>query len=115
MEDRLLTLNGKILNVDGKALLNKGIIPTGKIDITTTDEIDVTAYATAQIVDEDLIADNIKSGVNILGVTGTFEGVGGNTLKNLLDATKSCYYLFASYQNQNLSDLMWEYTMRPIK
>ena len=101
MEDRLLTLNGKILNVDGKALLNKGIIPQGKIDITTTDEIDVTAYATAQVVDEDLIADNIKKDVNILGVTGTFEGAGGN--EDLIEAL--CNNTLTSYSNSNITSV----------
>lgn len=37
----------------------------------------MTNYATAQIVDADLVAGNIKKDVNILGVTGTYEGSGG--------------------------------------
>lgn len=31
---------------------------------------------------------------------------GGNTLKNLLDATKSCYYLFNSYKGTSVDDLI---------
>ena len=40
-----------------------GITPTGNIDITTTDVVDVTNYATAQVVDDNLIASNIKNNI----------------------------------------------------
>ncbi len=53
-----------------------GIIPTGKITITSGSEIDCAAYATAQVSDANLKAENIKSGVTILGVTGTHAGSG---------------------------------------
>lgn len=33
-------------------------------------------------------------------------GGGGNTLKNLLDATKSCYYLFSYYTGASVDDLI---------
>ena len=49
-------------------------IPSGKIDITTTNEIDVTKYASAQVVDENLKAENIAEGIEILGVVGEFKG-----------------------------------------
>ena len=52
-----------------------GTKPTGNINITNMNTVDVTNYATAKVVDSDLIASNIKSGVNILGVTGTLESV----------------------------------------
>lgn len=53
-----------------------GVLPTGNINITDMSEYDVTEYATAQVVDADLIASNIKEGVNILGITGTVhEGI----------------------------------------
>ena len=55
----------------------QGITPTGNINITDTNVTDVTQYATATIVDADLIASNIKKDVNILGVVGSFEGGGG--------------------------------------
>lgn len=50
------------------------VLPTGNIDIMTTEEVDVSAYATAQIVDVNLEANNIKDGVIILGVTGKYQG-----------------------------------------
>ena len=50
-----------------------GLTPTGNINITDTNVTDVTNYATAQVVDADLIASNIKKDVNILGVVGTYE------------------------------------------
>ena len=52
------------------------VTPTGKISISGTAEVDCSAYATAQVVDEDLVAENIKKDVNILGVVGTYEGGG---------------------------------------
>lgn len=54
-----------------------GITPTGNINITDTNQVDVTNYATAQIVDENLIPANIADGVTVLGVVGTHSG-GGN-------------------------------------
>lgn len=50
------------------------VLPTGNIDITSTEETDVSAYATAQIVDANLKAENIKDGVIILGITGEYTG-----------------------------------------
>lgn len=65
-------LQGKrVLGVIGT--LVKGITPTGKKTITNTNETDVTNFATAQVVDDNLVASNIKKGVSVLGITGTFE------------------------------------------
>lgn len=47
-----------------------GITPTGTKEITTTDEVNVTTYAKAKVVDENLVAENIREGVEILGVEG---------------------------------------------
>lgn len=65
-------LQGKtILQVQGT--LVKGITPSGKKTITSTAETDVTNFATAQVVDDNLVASNIKKGVSVLGIIGTFE------------------------------------------
>jgi hypothetical protein len=53
---------------------DKHVLPTGKIEITDTKETDVSQYATAQIVDVNLKAENIKDGVLVLGITGTYTG-----------------------------------------
>ena len=53
-----------------------------------------------------LVADNIKAGVEIGGITGTYTGSSENTLKNVLDATQSCHYLFENYQGTSVDDLI---------
>lgn len=53
-----------------------GATPTGKKTIDTTAEVDVASYATAQVVDENLTAANIKKDVEVLGITGEYEGGG---------------------------------------
>ena len=75
--------DGQILTVTDEAgaqLISDGlcdeytlITPTGSVEITGTAEVDVTNYATAQVVDSNLTAENIKKDVTILGVTGTYE------------------------------------------
>jgi hypothetical protein len=59
-----------IFGVEGTA--NEGINPEGNINITDTNPVDVTNYATATVSDSDLIAENIKSGESILGISGVF-------------------------------------------
>lgn len=61
-----------------------GITPTGNINITNTNVTDVTNYATAQVVNENLKAENIKKNINILGVIGSFEGGGGGSLPSVI-------------------------------
>lgn len=60
----------------------------GKKDITSTNETDVSGYATAQVSDSNLIPGNIKKDVNILGITGTHEG-GEGPSEYLKDAAVS--------------------------
>lgn len=66
------TLGAQLIS-DGLAKEFTLITPTGKLDITGTAEVDVTNYASAQVVDANLIAENIKKDVTILGVTGSYE------------------------------------------
>ena len=68
-----ITANGEV-DVTAYATANVAVPePTGNIEITNTESVDVKAYATAQVVDGNLIAGNIKKDVTILGVTGTYE------------------------------------------
>lgn len=62
--------------VDAIGDIQTGITPVGNINITNTQSTDVSAYATAQVVDANLIAENIKKDVVILGITGTYDGGG---------------------------------------
>ena len=50
------------------------IVPEGNIDITNTNEFDVTNYARAKIKDDNLKAENIAEDVEVLGIKGTFRG-----------------------------------------
>ncbi len=52
--------------------------PSGKKTIDSTAEVDVSSYATAQVVDENLTAENIKKDVSVLGITGSYEGGGSS-------------------------------------
>ena len=72
---KTITANGENIDVTeyAKATVNVPNPSTGKVNITGTAEVDVTAYATAQVVDANLVAENIKKDVTILGVTGTYE------------------------------------------
>ena len=68
--------------------------PSGNQDITTLNEYDVSAKATARISATErakIIAGNIKQGVTILGVTGTYQGTsGGYTITcNITNGTYS--------------------------
>ena len=65
----------KAVTIDGDGVETniQGVQPSGKKEITTTAEVNVASYATAQVVDEDLVAGNIKKDVDILGVVGSYE------------------------------------------
>lgn len=85
VEELSVTENGNYTAPTGKAytpvVVNvPGITPTGNINITNMQSTDVSAYATAQVVDSDLVAGNIKKDVNILGVVGTYDGSNDNNL-----------------------------------
>lgn len=72
---KTITENGENIDVASyaKATVNVPNPSTGKLEITGTAEVDVTDYASAQVVDANLIAGNIKKGITILGVEGTYE------------------------------------------
>lgn len=79
----------------------QGITPTGKINITDTTETDVTDYATAQVISENLKPENIKKNIDILGVVGSFEGGGSGGEYGIiptynLDGTQSLNIVDAS-------------------
>lgn len=68
-----ITSNGEV-DVSAYAMANVAVPqPEGKLTITGTAEVNCAAYATAQVVDANLVAENIKKGVTILGVEGTLE------------------------------------------
>jgi hypothetical protein len=77
-----------ILGVEGT--LNEGINPSGNINITGIGAVDVTNYATATVSDSDLVVSNIKAGVNILGVEGTFTSDATATSNDILSG-KTAY------------------------
>jgi len=54
---------------------------SGNVNLTTTAITDVNNYATAQVVDANLAAANIKKDVTILGITGVYSGGGGSGYK----------------------------------
>lgn len=93
-------LQGKtILGVQGT--LVKGITPSGKKTITSTAETDVTNFATAQVVDSNLVASNIKKNVSILGITGTLEE--GITPTGTLDITSNGTKDVTNYASVNVN------------
>ena len=71
-----ITANGKhdVRQYAEAAVDVAGGTPSGKCTLTTTAETDVSAYATAQVVDSNLRAENIAKDVTVLGITGTHEG-----------------------------------------
>lgn len=84
-----------VIDGDGVETDIKGVQPTGKKEITSTAEVNVTNYATAQVVDEDLVAGNIKKDVDILGVVGSYEGGGGSSDYSTAKVTLTNETMFA--------------------
>lgn len=87
----------------------------GVFKIIDTNLLDVSSYSEAVVIADDLISENIKSGVTILGTTGTFESEESvfdsthsdyeSSLQAKLDYSKSASYLFSGASS--LSDLSW--------
>lgn len=66
-----------------KAIPSEYVVPSGEFEITENGSFDVKDYASAKV--------NVQS---------------GDTLKTLLDATKSAYYLFSSYKGTSVEGLI---------
>lgn len=60
-----------ILDESARAII-AAAISSGKIIINTTEEVNVAGYATAQANSTNIEPENIRKGVNILGVDGDF-------------------------------------------
>lgn len=106
--DSTITLNKKLplgITVDVKTF------PTGTINIENTEVVDVAEYATAQIVAQDLLPENIKEGVTILGVTGTAPSESTTTdtyaksLRARVANSTSIKYLFSGWTLNDFSFL----------
>lgn len=81
--------------------IETGITPSGKKTITSTAETDVTNFATAQVVDSNLVASNIKKNVSILGIAGTLEE--GITPTGTLDITSNGTKDVTNYASVNVN------------
>lgn len=72
---KIITRNSNIVATpDGKAMTASWPVISGTLDIDSLGAKDVTNYEYAQIVDDNLSAENIADGVTILGVEGTHKG-----------------------------------------
>lgn len=111
-----VTQNGSTIKVQGNNSADSITIYDSK-DINTYGTHTINPYSgnitinymgatCGSVTAENLEAENIKSGVNILGVTGTFEGSSNDRLKTLLDTTKNASWLFYEYKGNNLKDLI---------
>ena len=82
-----ITAGTTILGVAGSA-----VVPTGNQDIETLNEYNVSAKATARVSSAErakIIPENIKSGETILGVQGTYKGIGYTISCDVLNGTYS--------------------------
>lgn len=87
------------------------IQPAGKKELTGTNEVDVTNFATAQVVDENLVAENIKSGVSILGVKGTATPEWDGSFTKTRDLTGTTWEIASGWHteaNQGRYDILGE-------
>lgn len=66
-------LTGKKTILEMKQAVEGIIVPAGNKQITTTAQVNVSEYATAQVVDAELLPQNIRKDINILGVSGTLD------------------------------------------
>ena len=78
-----------------------GVYPSGTKYITNTNVQDVKNYAYAEIEDANLVANNIKKDVTILGVTGSFEGESGSGVWNEVVVGSGNYTVWVIFDGQN--------------
>ena len=94
--------DGEIINLDGY------IKPSGNINITDTNEIDVSQYATAKVLDSNLTPENILKGITILGV----EGTGGIDIAENIKVVSNSSDILSSEINKlyilNNHDINWK-------
>ena len=100
-------LKGKIAYVNGSRVEGtyEGLVPTGKINITDTSEVNVSSFAAAQVVDSNLISENIKRGINILGISGSYDGIIPSGIQNITttDLTDVAAFAYAQVIDNDLS------------
>ena len=88
---------------DDTTLQDKTIVPTTEEQVVTADEGydglgTVTVEAVTASIDENIVAENIKKDVEILGVTSSYEGSGGGGGNATLETTDTEF----SYTNNYL-------------
>lgn len=84
----------------------------GTLEITSTEPYDVSTYVEAQVVDSNLISSNIKSGVSILGVNGSFAGGGGSGGTNaVVLSNEASYTVYAKINNTPTDTSDSDYTL----
>ena len=101
-------ITNSLSGVSAKLLDNTNV--TLSFDASTSNQIvtlaDKTYTNKVTIAKPDtLIPDNIKKGIEIAGITGTY-GEGSTTLKALLDATKQASGLFIGYSGSTVEGLI---------
>lgn len=91
-----VTMNGE--NITDSVFEGEPAAPQGTIQITDRSLTDVAQYANAQLIAPTLVSGNIKKDVEILGVTGTYEGSAAAVNCKIFSYTSA-----AAVANQNVT------------
>lgn len=70
--------DSKLVVTESARQIINDVLARGNAEITDIRPVGVIGYETAQVNDSDITPENIRKGVNILGVDGTFDGDGGD-------------------------------------